>query len=416
MGAGSRHGSSALARAPALFQWEGVSASPNRVIPLLSLAAFASAATTRVCDGLLPQIAADFGVTVGAAGWVITAYSATYGLLQIAYGLGGDRLGKARVILFGVVLSLVATAACALAATLPGLILARLLAGAAAAGIIPLSVAWIGDAVPYEKRQAIIARFITGQIGGVVVGLAFGGLIGELLGWRAAFWLIGFLYVVAGLGLVGWFRHGLVAPIPAETRQSAMATVAGVLANPWARRVYLITFLEGFLCFGAFAYLSAALRARFGLGLGASGLIVAAFGLGGAGYALVAPRFVPRFGEAGGARLSSAFFALGFLGLAVAPAAWLTIPAALCVGIGYYMLHNVLQVNATQMAPEARGAAVALFATAFFVGQGLGVAAAAPVVDRLGTAPVFVAVGVLLPLCALLFARALERRVVPPGL
>ena len=65
--------------------------------------------------------------------------------------------------------------------------------------------------------------------------------------------------------------------------------------------------------------------------LDASGLIVSTFGLGGA----AAPRFVRRFGEAGGARLSSASFALGLLGFGVAPALWLTIPAAFSVGLGY---------------------------------------------------------------------------------
>ncbi len=383
--------------------------SPARIIPLLSLAAFASAATTRVCDGLLPQIAADFGVTIGAAGSVITAYSATYGLLQIAYGLIGDRIGKMPVILFGVVLSLLTTVACALATTLPSLFVARLCAGAAAAGIIPLSIATIGDTIPYEKRQATIARFITGQIAGVVVGLAFGGLIGEALGWRAAFWLIAALYVVAAAGLLERLRHPVSTPLLGEPR-SAVATLRAVLTRPWAWRVYLMTFAEAFLCFGAFAYLAAMLRGRFGLGLGAAGLIVSTFGLGGAVYAFAAPRFVQRFGEAGGARVSSAFFGLGLLGLAVAPAAWVAIPAAFSTGLGYYMLHNVLQVNATQMAPDARGAAVALFATSFFLGQGFGVAAAAPVVDRWGTGPVFIVAGSVLPLCALVFARALERK------
>ena len=63
------------------------------------------------------------------------------------------------------------------------------------------------------------------------------------------------------------------------------------------------------------------------------------------------------------------------------------------------MLHNTLQTNATQMAPEARGLAVSLFAFVLFCGQSVGVALAAPVMDRYGARPIFlVAVVVILAL------------------
>ena len=57
------------------------------------------------------------------------------------------------------------------------------------------------------------------------------------------------------------------------------------------------------------------------------------------------------------------------------------------------MLHNTLQTHATQMLPEARGTAVAGFSSALFLGQSAGVALAAPIVDRAGAPPVFVARG-----------------------
>lgn len=392
---------------------EGV---PARAIVLLSIAAFASAATTRICDGLLPQISSDFQVTTGAASQVITAYSASYGVLLIAFGLLGDRFGKTRLLLFATAASLFTTLACAAATTLTDLIWARLLAGASASGIIPLSLAWIGDNVPYETRQGTIARFIAGQIGGVIVGLAFGGIIGEAFGWRAAFWLIAALYVVATAGLLLQFGGSLRSPAPVRTGTGSVASLVAVLRRPWVHVVLATTFAEAFLCFGAFAYVTATLHSRFGMGYGAAGLTVSTFGAGGLLYAFAAPKVVSRLGEAGGARVAAALFAMAFLGLALMPAAWLAIPASFLVGLAYYALHNVLQVNATQMAPDARGVAVALFASSFFVGQGLGVAAAAPVIDRHGAMPVFLSAAVGMPVCALLFAYALTRRDVASGL
>jgi predicted MFS family arabinose efflux permease len=69
------------------------------------------------------------------------------------------------------------------------------------------------------------------------------------------------------------------------------------------------------------------------------------------------------------------------------------------------MLHNTLQTNATQMAPQARGAAVSLFASCFFLGQTVGVALAALAVEGLGTSAVIVASGVSVALLGLLFAQ-----------
>ncbi len=76
-------------------------------------------------------------------------------------------------------------------------------------------------------------------------------------------------------------------------------------------------------------------------------------------------------------------------------------PACVCGGAAYYLLHSVLQVNATQISPEARGAGMALFATSFFIGQGAGVAAAGPIVDAFGAGPVFLIAAVALPALAL---------------
>jgi predicted MFS family arabinose efflux permease len=79
--------------------------------------------------------------------------------------------------------------------------------------------------------------------------------------------------------------------------------------------------------------------------------------------------------------------------------------ACFVAGLGFYMLHNTLQTNATQMAPQARGAAVSLFASVFFIGQTVGVALTALLVQRLGSTPVLALGSLGLLALALLFAR-----------
>jgi MFS family permease len=148
-------------------------------IILLALAAFFSGAALRICDGLIPRLASDFGRTPGAAGAVVLTFSIAYGLAQLAFGPLGDRFGKPRLILVALAGCAAASLACALAPGFDALVGLRIFWGAAAAGIIPLSMAWIGDAIPYEQRQATLARFLMGTLSGMMAGQLAGGLFAD---------------------------------------------------------------------------------------------------------------------------------------------------------------------------------------------------------------------------------------------
>ena len=165
-------------------------AAPPRAIALLALAAFASQAMVRVTDSLLPQIAADFGVTVGAASIVVTAYALAHGSVQLVIGPIGDRFGKYRCVAVAGAVSTVMVLLCGLAPSLPTLVAARLACGLAAGWIIPLALAFIGDVIPYERRQQVLGRFLSGQILGQLFGQAAGGVLGDCFGWRNVFFLL----------------------------------------------------------------------------------------------------------------------------------------------------------------------------------------------------------------------------------
>jgi len=98
-------------------------------ITLLALASFAAQAMVRVTDSVLPQIAADLGVTVGATSIVVTVYLLAHGSVQLVIGPIGDRVGKYRSIALATAGSAVMVAICGLASTLPVLIAARLGSG-----------------------------------------------------------------------------------------------------------------------------------------------------------------------------------------------------------------------------------------------------------------------------------------------
>ncbi len=140
------------------------------MLRVISLAAFCSMASMRVCDPMLVSLAREFSVTTGDASAVIAAFAVTYGVLQLFYGPLGDRLGKVRVVIGATFACALFSGVTALAPTLPVLVAARAAMGASAAGIIPLSMAWIGDNVPYELRQETLAQLMVATVSGMMAG------------------------------------------------------------------------------------------------------------------------------------------------------------------------------------------------------------------------------------------------------
>lgn len=390
---------------------EAPDAQHRRAVTLLSVAAFASAAPARLCDPLLPDLARSFSTTPTAAASVISSFAIAYGLTQAMFGPLGDRLGKYRLIALTTLLSTLGAVGSAVAWSLDALVVARILLGATAAGIIPLAMAWIGDTVHYEQRQATLARFMGGQILGAIGGQFIGGVFADTLGWRWAFAFLASLYLVIGAIVLLESRanpstHHRHADTP---RKGIIGQAAQVFAQPWARVILSTVFLEGMLVFGALAFVPSYLHERFGLSLTMAGAAMAFFGIGGLTYILAAKHFVRRLGEVGLATGGGILIALGWAMLAWGESWLWALPASYFVGLGFYMLHNTLQTNATQMAPAVRGTAVSLFASSFFLGQSLGVMGAAHILSTAGIVPMLLIAAAGTPLVGSTLAWLLAR-------
>ena len=341
---------------------------PPGAIVCLSMAAFGSAMSLRINDALLPRLALEFTVSLGTAAQAISAFAIAYGVAQLMFGPLGDRFGKYRVIAWACAACAVTASLCGLANDFATLRLARALAGAPAAAIVPLSMAWLGDVVAYEERQPVLARFLIGQISGVTAGVWAGGFAADHLSWRTPYFVLGALFALVFVALRVLNRR---LPDAARAMQLSsgsplrrMASDFGhVLGKPWARIVLVSVFLEGVFLYGPFAFIASHLHQAFGLSLSMAGSLMMLFGLGGLLYAAFAGRLVRGLGEVGLVRWGSALLAAALLVVGFAPAWQWSVPGCLVAGLGFYMLHNTLQMNATQMAPERRGAAVSAFAS-----------------------------------------------------
>ena len=389
------------------------------LLRLVGLAAFCSMASMRVCDPMLVELSREFQVTTGDASAVIAAFAVAYGVLQLVYGPLGDMLGKVRVIIAATAACALFSALTALAPTFTVLVVSRAAMGAAAAGIIPLSMAWIGDQVAYEQRQETLARLMGATVTGMMAGQWFGGFATETLGWRTAFGVLAVMFFAAAALLLRHARTGDThrdGPSPSTAAPAAfsmtayMASTAALLRMPRVRWVLTVVALEGALAFGTLAFVPARMVDGFGLSASAAGGVMVLYGVGGLVYSVFARRWLALLGERGLALAGASQIALGLLLLAWAPdVAWAVLGSFLA-GLGFYMLHNTLQVQATQMAPQARGTAVTLFASLLFLGQSTGVLVVAFSVDRGWLPPVFSAAALGMLVLGYMVSRQVHAR------
>lgn len=376
---------------------------------LVGIAAFGAMAAMRCTDPMLRTLAAEFSRSVGDASLVVSAFAIAYGLLQLVYGPLGDRVGKLRVVAAAATGCALASAIAALAGSLDALIVARALMGATAAGIIPLSMAWVGDNVGYADRQATLARLLGATVSGMIAGQWLGGLITDAFGWRAVFAALVAVFVAAAWPL--W----RAATSPHARRPAASgAPRPGMLSLLTDRRVRWVTgvvAVEGALMFGALAFTPSFLEQRHGFSPATAGAAIALFGVGGLLYSRLARPLLGRLGERGLAAGGGALVGVSLLTLA-GSGHWLAVPpACLLAGAGFYMIHATLQTQATQMAPERRGAAVALFACLLFLGQSAGILAVSAAVD-LGLAAQAIGIcGAALAVLGAVVARGVAARV-----
>jgi predicted MFS family arabinose efflux permease len=386
---------------------------PHRAIFLLSLSAFASQAMVRVSDSLLPQISTDLAVSIGAASIVVTAYGLAHGAVQLLGGEIGDRFGKYYSCAALSAIAAVVVFLCGLSRNLPELVAYRLACGLAAGCIIPLGMAYVGDVVPYEQRQPVLGRFLSGQISGLLFGQVAGGVLGDLFGWRNVFFILGGIFALATAALVAELvlNAATRASSPPVARKGGLVREYGVVLKPvWSRLVIGSVFVEAALLYAVLSFIGADLHLRFGLGFTMIGLVVGCFAVGGLLYTILVRMLVNRLGQAGLVVTGGGLVSAGFLTLVLQPVWWPAPAAMVAVGLGFYMVHNTLQTNATQMAPAARATALAIFSSALYMGMTAGVALAAPVVDRFGAVPVFLISAAGFPLLCAFVARALIRK------
>jgi predicted MFS family arabinose efflux permease len=386
--------------------------SQRALLLALGVATFMVSLDARVVAPLLPTIARDFGISVAHAGWLVSGYTLPYGLCQLAYGPLSDRYGKLHVASHAMIWFSLGTALCGAFPSFGAIVLFRVLTGAAAAALIPLTIAYIGDTVPYERRQATLAMFMASAGAAQAFSTSAGGTIAALVSWRTVFPILGALAGLSSIALFVYRKHEIrIVADPAAPRP----TYPDALRVPGMLTLLALVALEGALYMGGFPFLSGLLEDRFGLDAFAIGLLLGLTGVAQLAAARALPWLLRRMSEQQLLRVGGSAMGGGYLLSALAPHwGWVAVACGLA-GAGYSLCHSTLQTRTTEMFVRGRGTAFSLFAFSLFSGSALGTVVIGYAAESIGYAVSFVSAGFLLWVFTALAVRALGRSHVQPG-
>ncbi|MFV8128924.1 Cmx/CmrA family chloramphenicol efflux MFS transporter [Streptomyces syringium] len=311
---------------------------------LLAMAVFAMGTSEFMLAGLLPDIASDFDVPVGAAGMLTPAFA--IGMIVGAPLMAGlARNWSARTSLLGFVFVFSAAHAVGAAtSTFPVLFATRVLAALANAGFLAVALTTAATLVTPDKKGRALAVLLSGTTMATIAGVPAGSVLGALLGWRATFWAVAALCLPAAMGIL----RG-VPPRPAreETGGPAMRAELAQLKLPRLLLVMLLGALVNAATFASFTFLAPVVTDVAGLGELWISVALVLFGVGSLAGVTVAGRMSDRHPgpvvAVGGPLLLIGWPALAVL--ADKPAALLTlvlVQGALSFALGSTLITRVL--------------------------------------------------------------------------
>jgi len=343
--------------------------SPRALVLILGVAGFISAADNWFVSPALPAIAADLGISALYAALILTAYLVPYGCMQPIFGLISDRIGKVRVLTWILAGFTIGSGACALAGTLQVLIFWRAFTGFFAAGIIAISLACIGDAIPPKERQHYVGIFMGIVFLGQGLSVGIGGLLAELFSWRVPFML--FSGIAIGTLL---FVPKIPEPDLPVPHRPVREELQEIYHHPASWILFPLAGVSGFLLIGMYSFLGSFLHEVSGLGYMQIGATIMFFGfsalIGGTQAGRVSRKIGSGWMVAGGGVVAA-----GSMLLFAEYPGWVTgLVASTGLGLGYISIQSTVATLAFDITPGSKGLPSALVGLGLFGGAGIGTA------------------------------------------
>ena len=366
---------------------------------LLGLAVFVIGMDTYIVAAVLPAIADDLNEPISSVGLIASSYALPVALLSPFFGPLSDRRGRRFALLVGLAIFTGAAAVCAVAPTLPVLLIARMINGIGSAILMPAAFAAAGDLEGLNARSRALAVLAATFPLSNLLGLPAGALATTVGGWRAPFVLIAILAVVAMVGVATSTRISRAT----TSQRSYAQTFARVLGDRQALAVMAVTLIWFTGGFGLFIYVGEFFHRQFGIPVEQAGLAYLVVGVVG----IIAARSSGAVQERIGARR------VLLIGLTVGGLAVFLVPLAPALPVALLLLAvwasgtwfgvPAMQTIVAGLSSTARGTMLAFNSSALNLGSVIGPIVSGRIIDDAGFAAAGLWSGFLFA-CALILA------------
>lgn len=346
----------------------------------LAIAAFIFNTTEFVPVGLLPDIADGFGMDISRTGLLMTLYAWAVTLFSLPLTMLTARFDRRRLLAALFVLFIVSHALAAVAWSFSSLLLARIGVAMAHAVFWAITIPLAVRLAPKGKTSKALSFIVTGSSLATVLGVPLGTVIGNHLGWRVTFGVIG---VIATIILVLLWR---VLPSLSSQSSGNLKVLPTLLKRSALQYIYLSLALIMTAHFTVSTYISPYLQQIGGMTPNMVVLMLFVIGLAGILGGIVFARYANTY--------SLALLFLSLVGLsfcllmlnAVVHQLWALIPLALIWGMVITLISMVLQAKVLENATDAPDIAVAIFSGVFNIGIGGGALLGGQMIIQVGLA------------------------------
>lgn len=225
----------------------------------LALSAFAIGTTEFVIMGLLPEVAGDLGVSIPSAGWLISGYALGVAIGAPIMALLTAKLPRKRTLMLLMVIFIIGNGLCALAYSYNLLMMARVVTALCHGAFFGIGAVVAASLVAPGKQASAVALMFTGLTLANVLGVPLGTWFGQLYGWRATFWGVSVIGVLAFIALI------VSLPTNRDEKPVHLASEIGALANGKLWLSLLMTVFFAAAMFALFSYIAPLLLQVTGL-------------------------------------------------------------------------------------------------------------------------------------------------------
>ncbi|MER7664140.1 MULTISPECIES: MFS transporter [unclassified Streptomyces] len=272
----------------------------------LAIGAFGIGTTEFVIMGLLPEVAADFGVSIPTAGFLVTGYALGVVIGAPLMTVLGTKVSRKRMLMVLMGLFIVGNVLSAVAPVFGVMLAGRVVASLAHGAFFGIGSVVAADLVAPQKKAGAIAMMFTGLTVANVVGVPLGTFVGQSAGWRATF------LIVAGLGVLGLL--GVAKLVPEQPRPEGVRLRHEIAAfrNVQVLLAMAMTVLGFGGVFAAITYITPMMTEVTGFADSSVTWLLVLFGLGMVGGNLIGGKFADR------ALMPLLYISLGALSLVLA--------------------------------------------------------------------------------------------------